>query len=167
MKNLEECNPLDYLKKPALNLDDEEDTEIVDEYLSSAFNDEFPNIENSISDVSYEVLESNGKKLIKIKNLFFFEEKLGKSILILNKIKIITLLLFLHLDDEFFVKCDENGQEIGKVKKPFFLYLISDDYFKFSSDRLHRFKSHKKEIEVERVLTTESFYIDTALIYGD
>jgi len=53
------------------------------------------------------------------------------------------------------------------MKKTKFLWLLTDEKFRVSTDRSLRFRSGRKEVNIARVITEDFFYKNTALVHGE
>jgi hypothetical protein len=82
-------------------------------------------------------------------------------------LKIYSFNYNFYLDGTNFWQCDKNGENEKSIKKSTYLWMLREEKHRVSCDRLYRFKRGKKEIVVDRVISDEHFYKDSALIYGD
>jgi len=53
------------------------------------------------------------------------------------------------------------------MKKSRFLWMLDNEKDRISNDRMLRFRQARKELTVDRLITDDPFYRDTALIPGD
>lgn len=65
------------------------------------------------------------------------------------------------------MQCDEKGENHKPIRKSTFLWLLQEEKERVSTDRLERFRSGKTEVLVERVVSTNHFFVDSAITFGD
>lgn len=53
------------------------------------------------------------------------------------------------------------------MKKSRFLWIMSEEKLRVSTDRLYRFQRGRKETIVERIISNDIFYKDSCLSFGD
>jgi hypothetical protein len=63
--------------------------------------------------------------------------------------------------------CNDKGEKIEEIKKSAFLWIMTEESQRVSTDRLYRFRNKRQEIAVQRVSSSEDFFVDTALTFGD
>jgi hypothetical protein len=76
MENLEECDPTKFFKKTVLN--DESEEEETMEFLETAYGQDQEI--NRFDGLAISEYEANGRKIIKIKNLYFIDEETGECV---------------------------------------------------------------------------------------
>jgi hypothetical protein len=72
LKNLNECNPLDFFRPTVLSAESQEET---NQYLEESYGvvEEFDDFEG----LNVATIEINGKQILKFKNIYFIDEPTG------------------------------------------------------------------------------------------